>query len=57
MGFLLASDRFSYGQRSKCADLLNSYLLSRLIYTSLKSPSMTSSFAEEELPAALPVPA
>jgi hypothetical protein len=26
MGFLLVNDIFSYGQRSKCADLLNSYL-------------------------------
>jgi hypothetical protein len=25
MGFLLISDSFFYGQRSKCADLLNSY--------------------------------
>ena len=28
MGFLLGCGRLSYGQRSECADLLNSYLLS-----------------------------
>ena len=27
MGFLPTTATFSYGQRSKCADLLNSYLL------------------------------
>jgi hypothetical protein len=31
MGFLPACDRFSYGQRSKCADLLNSYHYSQNI--------------------------
>jgi hypothetical protein len=45
------------GENPPAKDASRSNFYQRMIYTSLKSPSMTSSFAEEELPAALPVPA
>ena len=35
MGFLLGCGTHSYGQRSECADLLNSYLLFHIIFISL----------------------